>query len=154
MSQRTFRPAFEGSNCVVLGWLDSPTTWGSDRHKILTFLVHISTVPEGSLECRRVLMAVGLMIKAPWIPDFSGMIRARQLIAFFISHICSSMFEFLIGQLIFRQISSFAGPIINISIFRYFGKMWNNSCYTPSPRRPNVEYKRMVLEHTHGLFIT
>ncbi len=27
-------------------------------------------------------------------------------------------------------------------------------CYTPSPRRPYEEYKRMVLEHTHGLFIT
>ncbi len=30
----------------------------------------------------------------------------------------------------------------------------NPNCYTPSPRRPNVEYKRMVLELTHGLFIT
>ncbi len=29
-----------------------------------------------------------------------------------------------------------------------------NSCFAPSPRRPYVEYKRMVLEHTHGLFIT
>jgi hypothetical protein len=27
-------------------------------------------------------------------------------------------------------------------------------CFAPSPRRPYVEYKRMVLEHTHGLFIT
>jgi hypothetical protein len=29
-----------------------------------------------------------------------------------------------------------------------------DSCYTLSPRRPYEEYKRMVLEHTHGLFIT
>ncbi len=35
----------------------------------------------------------------------------------------------------------------------YKGKMVSN-CFTPSPRRPNVEYKRMVLELTHGLFIT
>ncbi len=28
------------------------------------------------------------------------------------------------------------------------------SCFASSPRRPYVEYKRMVLEHTHGLFIT
>jgi hypothetical protein len=27
-------------------------------------------------------------------------------------------------------------------------------CFAPSPRRPYVEDKRMVLEHTHGLFIT
>ncbi len=27
-------------------------------------------------------------------------------------------------------------------------------CFAPSPRRPSREYKRMVLEHTHGLFIT
>ncbi len=27
-------------------------------------------------------------------------------------------------------------------------------CSVSSPRRPHVEYKRMVLEHTHGLFIT
>jgi hypothetical protein len=27
-------------------------------------------------------------------------------------------------------------------------------CFASSPRRPYVEYKRMVLEHTHGLFIT
>ncbi len=27
-------------------------------------------------------------------------------------------------------------------------------CYTLSPRGPIEEYKRMVLEHTHGLFIT
>ncbi len=27
-------------------------------------------------------------------------------------------------------------------------------CFTLSPRRPYEEYKRMVLEHTHGLFIT
>ncbi len=32
---------------------------------------------------------------------------------------------------------------------------WSDpACYTLSPRRPNEEYKRMVLEHTHGLFIT
>jgi hypothetical protein len=29
---------------------------------------------------------------------------------------------------------------------------WN--CSTLSPRRPYEEYKRMVLGHTHGLFIT
>ncbi len=28
------------------------------------------------------------------------------------------------------------------------------NCFAPSPRRPYGEYKRMVLEHTHGLFIT
>ncbi len=28
------------------------------------------------------------------------------------------------------------------------------TCFTLSPRRPYEEYKRMVLEHTHGLFIT
>jgi hypothetical protein len=27
-------------------------------------------------------------------------------------------------------------------------------CFALSPQRPYVEYKRMVLEHTHGLFIT
>jgi hypothetical protein len=27
-------------------------------------------------------------------------------------------------------------------------------CFALSPRRPYEEYKRMVLEHTHGLFIT
>ncbi len=27
-------------------------------------------------------------------------------------------------------------------------------CFALSPRRPYGEYKRMVLEHTHGLFIT
>jgi hypothetical protein len=30
----------------------------------------------------------------------------------------------------------------------------NSWCFTLSPRRPYEEYKRMVLEHTHGLFIT
>jgi hypothetical protein len=29
-----------------------------------------------------------------------------------------------------------------------------NNCFAPSPRRPDREYKRMVLEYTHGLFIT
>jgi hypothetical protein len=29
-----------------------------------------------------------------------------------------------------------------------------NSCFALSPRRPYEEYKRMVFEHTHGLFIT
>ncbi len=29
-----------------------------------------------------------------------------------------------------------------------------NHCFALSPRRPYGEYKRMVLEHTHGLFIT
>ncbi len=29
-----------------------------------------------------------------------------------------------------------------------------SKCFAPSPRRPYGEYKRMVLEHTHGLFIT
>jgi hypothetical protein len=29
-----------------------------------------------------------------------------------------------------------------------------SECFAPSPRRPYVEDKRMVLEHTHGLFIT
>jgi hypothetical protein len=28
------------------------------------------------------------------------------------------------------------------------------ACFTLSPRRPHTEDKRMVLEHTHGLFIT
>ncbi len=32
--------------------------------------------------------------------------------------------------------------------------MRNSCCYTLSPRGPIEEYKRMVLEHTHGLFIT
>ncbi len=27
-------------------------------------------------------------------------------------------------------------------------------CFAPSPRRPSEEYKRMVVELTHGLFIT
>ncbi len=30
----------------------------------------------------------------------------------------------------------------------------SENCYTLSPRGPYEEYKRMVLEHTHGLFIT
>ncbi len=30
----------------------------------------------------------------------------------------------------------------------------DHCCYTLSPRGPYEEYKRMVLEHTHGLFIT
>jgi hypothetical protein len=29
-----------------------------------------------------------------------------------------------------------------------------HKCFAPSPRRPSGEYKRMVLELTHGLFIT
>ncbi len=28
------------------------------------------------------------------------------------------------------------------------------NCFASSPRRPDREYKRMVFEHTHGLFIT
>ncbi len=28
------------------------------------------------------------------------------------------------------------------------------SCFASSPWRPHTEDKRMVLEHTHGLFIT
>jgi hypothetical protein len=31
---------------------------------------------------------------------------------------------------------------------------YKSNCFTLSPRRPYEEYKRMVLEHTHGLFIT
>ncbi len=30
----------------------------------------------------------------------------------------------------------------------------NDDCFALSPWRPYEEYKRMVLEHTHGLFIT
>jgi hypothetical protein len=30
----------------------------------------------------------------------------------------------------------------------------NADCFAPSPRRPSEEYKRMVVELTHGLFIT
>jgi hypothetical protein len=33
-------------------------------------------------------------------------------------------------------------------------KTKRETCFAPSPRRPYVEDKRMVLEHTHGLFIT
>jgi hypothetical protein len=34
------------------------------------------------------------------------------------------------------------------------GKRQNTSCSVPSPWRPHKEDKRMVLEYTHGLFIT
>jgi hypothetical protein len=36
------------------------------------------------------------------------------------------------------------------------GGIWflHRYCFALSPRRPYEEYKRMVLEHTHGLFIT
>jgi hypothetical protein len=33
-------------------------------------------------------------------------------------------------------------------------KMSNGNCSVPSPWRPHIEDKRMVLEYTHGLFIT
>jgi hypothetical protein len=33
-------------------------------------------------------------------------------------------------------------------------RMCQEDCFASSPRRPDREYKRMVLEHTHGLFIT
>jgi hypothetical protein len=29
-----------------------------------------------------------------------------------------------------------------------------SKCFVSSPWRPHIEDKRMVLEHTHGLFIT
>jgi hypothetical protein len=35
-----------------------------------------------------------------------------------------------------------------------YGVWTDTICFTLSPRRPYEEYKRMVLEHTHGLFIT
>ncbi len=34
------------------------------------------------------------------------------------------------------------------------GSYAQSECFALSPRRPYEEYKRMVLEHTHGLFIT
>jgi hypothetical protein len=34
------------------------------------------------------------------------------------------------------------------------GSEHGSGCFAPSPRRPSREYKRMVLELTHGLFIT
>jgi hypothetical protein len=37
------------------------------------------------------------------------------------------------------------GPIRKVNTYK---------CFAPSPRRLYVEYKRMVFEHTHGLFIT
>ncbi len=41
------------------------------------------------------------------------------------------------------------------NVYCYNDDFFNDdNCYTLSPRRPNEEYKRMVLEHTHGLFIT
>ncbi len=36
-----------------------------------------------------------------------------------------------------------------VFVLHYIG-----NCFALSPRRPYGEYKRMVLEHTHGLFIT
>jgi hypothetical protein len=33
-------------------------------------------------------------------------------------------------------------------------KDYNYDCSVSSPWRPHIEEKRMVLEHTHGLFIT
>jgi hypothetical protein len=36
----------------------------------------------------------------------------------------------------------------------YSFRLSNDNCFAPSPRRPDREYKRMVLELTHGLFIT
>ncbi len=32
--------------------------------------------------------------------------------------------------------------------------VYHSMCFASSPRRPDREYKRMVFEHTHGLFIT
>ncbi len=50
------------------------------------------------------------------------------------------------------------GPPKLISIFKLQKKvlhiLTNSNCFASSPRRPDREYKRMVFEHTHGLFIT
>ncbi len=46
---------------------------------------------------------------------------------------------------------TFAGFAIFLLVFLY---LLHSDCFTLSPRRPYEEYKRMVLEHTHGLFIT
>ncbi len=35
-----------------------------------------------------------------------------------------------------------------------YRSVFKHSCFASSPRRPDREYKRMVFEHTHGLFIT
>ncbi len=43
-------------------------------------------------------------------------------------------------------ILEFNGPFIFLTI--------HTKCFAPSPRRPSEEYKRMVVELTHGLFIT
>jgi hypothetical protein len=36
----------------------------------------------------------------------------------------------------------------------YYVMLLNRQCFASSPRKPYFEDKRMVLEHTHGLFIT
>jgi hypothetical protein len=37
---------------------------------------------------------------------------------------------------------------------RQVARRGHAACFASSPRRPDREYKRMVFEHTHGLFIT
>ncbi len=58
----------------------------------------------------------------------------------------SSPFSFFIHICIFSAAHPRHCPLLNIDSVL--------NCYTPSPRRPYEEDKRMVLEHTHGLFIT
>jgi hypothetical protein len=41
-----------------------------------------------------------------------------------------------------------------VMYFVSFATFGSTYCFAPSPRRPSREYKRMVLELTHGLFIT
>ncbi len=54
----------------------------------------------------------------------------------------------------------FDGDVLNGPVPRLFApdpaiaKAAITNCFALSPRRPYEEYKRMVLEHTHGLFIT
>ncbi len=47
-----------------------------------------------------------------------------------------------------------AGPAVQDGVRAVVERLKGWDCFTLSPRRPYEEYKRMVLEHTHGLFIT
>jgi hypothetical protein len=46
------------------------------------------------------------------------------------------------------------GTGIQGKIVIYHPRNWGYNCFASSPWRPHTEDKRMVLEHTHGLFIT
>jgi hypothetical protein len=59
-----------------------------------------------------------------------------------------------------KQTSVFPFPFsasskeLEVAIFRQLRFPYIYICSVSSPWRPHIEDKRMVLEHTHGLFIT